>query len=211
MLRYVHQQAALFKQIEVEDGLKLFAGVLRRARNTVLHHDNSGRNVVLLQLLNDSMFQRLRSRVLSDRGSAQTWTVVENEQAPVILVRQSFPLRITRLASADYNNRKTFVIRLVTELQEKRENQLLTLEINASKLVMSSVIRKTYPLFQLSPPTRRLPLCHHFNCVFSSNKGALCAANLIFHWNRQDSGQIMSSESFPTGETPDVQQTEQNS
>ena len=63
MLRYIHQQAAFFEQIEMENGLELFARVLRRARNTVLHYDNGRRNVLLLQLL-DFGGQALNVRVV---------------------------------------------------------------------------------------------------------------------------------------------------
>ena len=202
MLRYIHQQAAFFKQIEMENGLELFARVLRRARNTVLHYDDGRRNVLLLQLLDDSRSKRWLRLLLSDCGGAQTRTVVENEQTTIILVRQAFSLQMMHCTSTEYNNGKALVIGFIPELGDKRENQQLTLERKASYFVISSVIRKTYPLFQLSPTPERLPLCHHLNCVLSSNKCAFCAANLIFHWNQPESGQIMSFEGFPKVKRP---------
>lgn len=202
MLRNIHQQAAFFEQIEMENGLELFARVLRRARNTVLHYDNGRRNVLLLQLLDDSRSKRWLRLLLSDRRGAQTRTVVENEQTTIILVRQTFSLQMMHCTSTEYNNGKALVIGLISELGDKRENQQLTLERKASYFVISSVIRKTYPLFQLSPTPEQIPLRHHLNCVLSSNKCAFCAANLIFHWNQPESGQIMSFEGFPKVKRP---------
>ena len=203
MLRYIHQQTAFLEQIEMENGLELFARVLRRAGNAVLHYDYGRWDVLLLQLLNDSRAKRWPRLLLSDCRSTQTRTVVENEQTTIILVRQSFSLEMMQCTSTTYNHGKALVIRLITELFDKRENQQLTLERKASYFVISSVIRKTYPLFQLSPTTQQIPLRHHFNCIFSSNKCAFCAANLIFHSNQLESGQIiMSFECFPWVKRP---------